>query len=403
MFERFLPWLNWGITTTFVLFQFFMQATAGLMANRWANDFSISPTQVGNLSAAFFYSYVILQIPAGIAYDKIGVRKVVITASFLLAVGCFCIAVAQSYWLALLARLLMGTGSAFGFIGMLYVTAAWFSPKQFAVLVGIAETLAMAGVAVGEMGMASLIFHHGWRLTMVIAGIIAVMIHVLAICFIQERDTETIIDHSNEQNIQPSLMISIRYALTNRQVWLAGLYGFALTSIINVFASLWAVPYLRDTYQWLNLHGAASLVSMIFLGVAIGGPILAAISNRLNRRKTIMLFGGSVYFVVSLYFFIMPFTELWVLYVLMLLLGISASSYILAFALTKETTIEKYRGVTLSTMNMIFMSSGPILQPAIGFLLDMGVSFQKTMLIMPCISFLTLILFCFIREPKYEY
>ena len=55
MFERFLPWLNWGITTTFVLFQFFMQATAGLMANRWAIDFSISQTQVGNLSAAFFY------------------------------------------------------------------------------------------------------------------------------------------------------------------------------------------------------------------------------------------------------------------------------------------------------------------------------------------------------------
>ena len=400
MFERFLPWLNWGITTTFVLFQFFMQATAGLMANRWAIDFSISQTQVGNLSAAFFYSYVLLQIPAGIAYDKIGVRKVMISASLVLAVGCFFIAVAESYWLALIARLLMGAGSAFGFIGMLYVTAAWFSPKQFAVLVGIAETLAMAGVAVGEMGMASLIFHHGWRSTMVIAGIVAVMIHILTICFI--RDTKTMVDYSNVQDNQPSLMTSISYALTNRQVWLAGIYGFALTSIINVFASLWAVPYLRHTYTWLNLHGAASLVSMVFLGVAIGGPTLAAISNHLNKRKIIMLLGGGIYLVVSLYFFIMPFTELWVMYVLMFLMGFSASGYILAFTLTKETTIEKYRGVTLSTMNMIFMSSGPILQPIIGFLLERGVGFHNTMLIIPGISLLALILFCFVRESQYD-
>lgn len=401
MIERFLPWLNWAITTSFVLFQFFMQATAGLMASQWCRDFSLSPMQVGNLSAAFFDTYVLLQIPVGIAYDKFGVRKVMISASLLLSISCFCMAMAKSYYFALFARSLMGAGSAFGFVGMLYVTAYWFNAKQFAVLVGVAETIALSGVAVGEVGMASLIHNHGWRITMGVAGIIATIITLLAIIFIDEKQ-QTTLDESPEKEKSPSLLESIFYAITNRQVWLAGLYGFALMAIINVFASLWAIPYLRGTYQWLDMPGAASLVSMLFLGVAMGGPFIAAVSNHLRMRKNIMLTGGGIYLFLCLYIFLIPITQLWVFYLLMLLLGISASSYILTYAITKETTDEKYQGTSLATMNMILMASGPVLQPALGYLLERGMSFQSTVLILPIITFIALGMFYLIREPEEE-
>jgi len=394
MLERLLPGLNWGITTTFVLFQFFIQATTGLMANRWANDFGISPAEVGNLSAAFFYAYVSLQIPVGIAFDLFGVRKIIISASVLLTLGCFMMALASSYYVALMARLLMGAGSAFGFVGMLYITAAWFTPKQFAVLVGIAETTAMAGVALGEVGMASLITQHGWRYSMHLSGFVALLITLLSILFIRDKNPPQKSSHDSQFKMSQS----IKYALSNRQVWLAGLYGFSLMAIINVFGSLWGVPFLRDTYPWLSLYGSASLVSMVFLGVAIGGPLTAWLSNYVNKRKIIMLSMGVVNTLLSLLFFLMSSATLLFLYIALLLLGLSASAYILTFALTKETVDEKYRATCLSAMNMILMASGPILQPFIGFLLHHGFSYKQAMLILPAIASLTLIGFIFIKD-----
>lgn len=51
--QHLMPWLNWGMATTYVFFQFFLQATAGLMASKWSLDFQLSKTQVGSLSALF--------------------------------------------------------------------------------------------------------------------------------------------------------------------------------------------------------------------------------------------------------------------------------------------------------------------------------------------------------------
>ena len=287
--ERCLPWINWGIATTFVLFQFFLQTVAGVMVDAWARDFHLSHLAVSNLSAMFFYTYVLCQVPLGIAYDRFGARRILLFAAFLLVIGCYLLYTAESYGLALLARAVMGMGSSFGFVGMLYASANWFPVKRFALMVGLAETLGMMGVALGESLLAWLMTNGGWRPIMLYCAIAGGIVAVLVYFFVSDNAPyKAVTDNANEKKHQLSLKESLLTAMQCKSIWLAGFYGFAMFGLVNVFTSLWGVPFLRDQYG-VDLHLAASLISMIFVGIAIGGPFNGWLSAKLGVRQPIML------------------------------------------------------------------------------------------------------------------
>ncbi|WP_160149850.1 MFS transporter [Legionella beliardensis] len=373
--RRLMSWLNWGTATIYVFFQFFLQATTGLMAAGLSQDFHLTKTQVGTLSAAFFVAYVVMQIPVGLAYDRLGARKILIAASILLSLGIFGLSLSQAYWQAYVARLIMGCGSAFGFVGMLYVTASWFSNRQFTMLVGISETLALMGVAFGEVGMASLITHYGWRSTLYIAGCCAFLVTLFVIFIIRDPEVNL---QAKEPEVIP-LKLALKCVLKNRQIWLAGLYGFSLVSIINVFANLWGVPFLAQRYPTMSLHLVSTLISVIFIGTGIGGPFCAyLVQKKIDRHHVMALFAllAGLFFAIAVYW---PISPLGILYCLLFLTGFFSASYILVFEVVKDSIAKELRGTALSAANMILMMSAPILQPLIGKLLELNFNFKQAL------------------------
>ncbi|KTD62510.1 MFS transporter [Legionella spiritensis] len=373
--RRLMPWLNWATATIYVFFQFFLQATAGLMAARWRIDFELTRTQVGSLSGAFFVAYVLMQIPVGLAYDRFGARKILISASVLLCVGIFGLGLSQEYWQAYLARLVMGCGSAFGFVGMLYVTSSWFSNRHFTMLVGISETLALMGVALGEVGMAWLITHYGWRITMYMAGGCALILTVVVVFIIRDPVKNIPV----EVNEWVPLGRAFKKVIRNRQVWLAGLYGFAMISIINVVANLWGIPFFVQRYPAMSLHTASTMISIIFIGTGIGGPFHAWLIQRFSARQVIMT--GCVCLTLLLYSMVLYWSTLpfWMLYGLLFLTGFFSSAYILVFGVVKDSINRELQGTALSAANMLLMMSAPLLQPLVGKLLELEFNFEQAL------------------------
>ncbi|KTD27113.1 MULTISPECIES: MFS transporter [Legionella] len=372
---KLLPWLNWGTTTCFVLFQFYLQTMAGLMATEWKKDFHLTSTEVGALSGAFFISYVFMQIPVGFAYDRYGPRKILILASCLLSLGIFCLAFSQLYWQAYIARIIMGAGSAFGFVGMLYVTSSWFSARHFALLVGISETLAMFGVAAGEIGMAWIITHYSWRMTMILAGCCALVMAV-TITFVVHNQPAS---RQKNDNVQLTLRSILKQTLSNKQVWLAGYYGFAMFAIVNVVVTLWGVPFCMQKFQPLSLESAGAMMSMVFIGIGIGGPCNAWLIQRWEHRSFIMILFTSITALLFAILLYAPKLSLWGLYLILLLLGFFSSCYIQSFAVVKDAVPATIRATALSTSNMILMMSAPLLQPVVGKLLALNYTFPEAL------------------------
>lgn len=371
--KRFIPWFSWGISTTFVLIQFFLQAAAGLMAHSWQGEFNLTPSELGYLTAAFYYSYVFMQIPVGLCYDRFSARRVLCIASLSLCMGVIGLSISHFFWQAFFARVLMGIGSSFGFVGMLCITSAWFSTQRFTLLIGISETLAMLGVALIEILMSWVIAHYGWRIMMLISGGVIGMLYLLILLVVQDPEKPKLILDNHY-----SVGKSIRQVLGSTLVWQAGLYGFAVFAIINVVVALWGVPFLNFYYPSYSLQLAGLLMSMVFVGTAIGAPLNGWLALYFKRSNIMQWFALMSLGLFACVLYIDNLSTI-TLGLLLGLIGFFSSSYIQVFALIREGVDKKLQATALATTNMILMASAPILQPLIGYLQELHFSLRQSL------------------------
>jgi sugar phosphate permease len=71
-------WLTgsvWGVGMTLYLIGFFQRVAPAVMTSELMAAFEISAVGLGSLSASYYYSYVIMQIPTGVLADSWGPRK----------------------------------------------------------------------------------------------------------------------------------------------------------------------------------------------------------------------------------------------------------------------------------------------------------------------------------------
>src|SRR4051812_25184369 len=61
-----LAWPIWLIAATFYLAAFYLRSAPAVMTTELMRDFNIHAGQLGNFSAAYFYAYVLMQIPTGV-------------------------------------------------------------------------------------------------------------------------------------------------------------------------------------------------------------------------------------------------------------------------------------------------------------------------------------------------
>jgi MFS family permease len=185
--NRIQPYITWFIVTAFVFFQFFLQTATSVFSESWASDFKLNKVELSNLSASFFYSYVLMQIPVGILYDRFKAKRILIIAAAFVSSGCFLLAIAKSYELAILGRIFMGIGSSFGFIGMLKVIINNFKVNEFAFMVGLSEALSMSFITFGIITLAYFLKFYSWRISMFICAILAFILLFAIIFFLKEQ------------------------------------------------------------------------------------------------------------------------------------------------------------------------------------------------------------------------
>ncbi|MES2212966.1 MAG: MFS transporter, partial [Pseudomonadota bacterium] len=65
-------WSVWGLAVLFYFYEFMLQTSTGIMVPDLMRAFNATGEQMGQLSAAYLYSYALMQIPAGILMDRVG-------------------------------------------------------------------------------------------------------------------------------------------------------------------------------------------------------------------------------------------------------------------------------------------------------------------------------------------
>lgn len=323
-------------------------------------DFRVESIAISTISASYLYAYALMQVPVGMMMDRFGARKLLSIAAFICALGCAFYGFAPVYWFLIVGRILLGIGSAFSFLGVVYITSHWFERNKIATLISIGNSLGMIGAIAGEAPLALSVARYGWRTPIIFLGAVGLLLAIVMFYALKADDDCHIEAREEKAREKVDVMENLKSVASNPQSWLIGVGTFLLYSTTTAFAAFWGVPFLASAYG-LKTSGASFAISMIFVGWIIGGPIIGKISDRIQHRRGILILCslvGAACIAIVIYYTKLP---LLLLYLFLILVGIFSSAQNLCYCFAIEHNEKKAKGVASAFTNFIlFMGAGGI-------------------------------------------
>ena len=362
-------WFIWFLSAFFMFYKYALEVSPSVMTSTLMGAFHINGVQLGNLVACYFYAYLLLQIPAGVLIDRFGPRKVTTLAIFLCALGSFVFAHSTTVMVAGLARFAMGVGAAFGVVNCLKLTANWFPPRKFAFMTGLMMTVAMLGAVGGQAPLAAFIKAVSWHEAIETIAIVGFILALLFWLIVRDKAP----DHKTDKALvatKLSLKSSLKEILSRKESWWISIYsGFSFASVM-IFGGLWGVSFITEAYG-LTTNLSAQCVSMMFIGFAVGAPVLGWFSDWIQKRK-IVIFWGTLLALISISLVIyFPTGSLAYIGLLLFLFGFFISSFLLCFTMIRETNRACLAATAVGFMNAFQALFGAGSDLLTGKILDM--------------------------------
>ena len=268
----------------------FYRSSIAVLTTDLMRDVPMDMGALGLVSAAFFYTYALFQIPGGLLLDRFSPAKVMAAFYFSALAGVILFAVAESAGVMVFGRLLTGAGMACGFIGALKIISLQFSPDRFATLSGVVVSVGNMGIVVATTPLVLWAQGLGWRTTFLLVGLFHLAVTLTFVFAFRDRqghDREAPTPAGAEWKGQ---LGGLRLSLQDRQVWLISWSAFIRYGILAAVQGLWAGPYLMDVMGYSPVT-AGNLLFLLTLGVVIGNPVSGFLSDRIFKaRKGIMVF-----------------------------------------------------------------------------------------------------------------
>jgi MFS family permease len=358
----------WGLAAAFYLFGFFQRVTPAALAQELAQELAPTATALGWLSATYFYCYAVMQLPAGLLADRFGPRRLFIAATAAAVAGTLLFAWAETFTVAAIGRGVIGAAAAVGWIGMLKLAAHWFSPQK-------SLTVGTVGAVLAGFPLRLLSDEYGWRNVIAGSAIFAAVLLIVMIFVLRDDPIDrgyrswAPAPQTDDALAEISLWESLR-TLPRKDLALLCLGQTAVTGSVVMLAGLWGVPFLTTLFE-ISSRTAVTLTSLIPVGFAAGSLVFGPWSDRIGRRKQPLIVGTlGVFIGFILLASGITLSSLWATAALLLIIGISSGSMVVAFAYGKDL-VGGRRTATITALVNLSVTLGSLgLQPLFGFILD---------------------------------
>jgi len=360
-----LSWSMWGLAALFYCYAYFQRVAPGVLNDELMREFNVSATQLGHLSACYFYPYALMQIPLGLIIDRFGVRQAMIAAAILCTVGSLLFAISETFLIASLGRVLIGTGASISWVAALTIGALRLPANRFALVTGTTLLFGIAGGILAQGPLALFIETNGWRSAMLSSSTAMLLLTGLIVLFVRNQDKEA--QTSNTR--RPRWWRAIRIVIRNPQVWKVSVFTMGLVIPMAAFVGLFGIPFVQMLYD-TNRSSAGITVSLILVGWGLGSPMAGWISDKLGERKTFMLIGPGILLVSWILIIYLPL-PLALFRALLLLNGLASGVLILNFPVIKESIDNSVLSTAMGFVNLGGMGISALSLPFVGWLLDL--------------------------------
>lgn len=362
-------WSIWLLAAMSFGYAFFHRVAPSVMVSDLMAEFAISGAVLGTLSALYFYPYVLMQVPLGALIDRLGVRLLLSAALLIGGLGSVLFALAQSIEFAYIGRLLIGVGSAVGFLSSLALAGKWFTAERFAFMAGLVMFFGMISGMLAQGPLAIFVESFGWRAAMWSLGAFSLLLAILVFIFVRNAPQEKYETIKPPKETWHAMWQDLGRAASTFEVWKVALVASTMSAPMLTLGGLWGTPYFISAYGLEKAH-AAFWMSALLLGWAFGAPFAGWLSDRIKQRKKLLMLGSFTLTCCMGIMVFLPLPPLWLSIVLIILIGMSGAAMTITFALVREVTPNDISSSVTGIVNSMTVASGAILQPAVGFALD---------------------------------
>ncbi len=361
-----------GIVIAAYVLSFFQRFAPAGIAPDLITAFNTTASSLGVLAAAYFYVYTVMQVPTGILVDTLGPRLILLLGGLVGGVGSLLFGMAPTFDLALLGRTLIGLGVSVTFIAMLKIIALSFDERRFASLVGLSMLIGNLGSVLAGAPLSWLAQITGWR--SIFVGLAAVSLLLGTACWYLLREPADESQRPSAPAGKPRFDRTVVFSgllsvLGNRDTWPVAAVNFGISGSFFAFAGLWATPFLTEVHH-LDRAVAAKHVSLYFAGFALGCVFVGTLSDRLGRRKPVLVASSHLYALIWLVWLSGSTLPVSLSFALFALMGLLTASFTLTWACAKEVNPPLLSGMSTSVTNMGGFLAAAILQPLVGWVMD---------------------------------
>ncbi len=255
----------------------FLDRTALSVANTTVRvELGLSGTDIGLLLSAFALAYAIGQLPAGVALDKSGPRKI-------LTIGMFCWSVAQTlmgivsgFWTFFALRIGLGGFEAPFMLSGVKASNEWFPLRKRGMPMALINLTIVTGSAIAPPLLTVIMLAYGWRAMFMILGVLGIVFSVLWGFFYRDRNARALDENEvayldSHALVVKETQISLaewRGLFSQRSMW-GMIIGFSGINYTTWLYAAWLPGYLQAVHH-LTIAQTGWFASIPFIFGGIG-------------------------------------------------------------------------------------------------------------------------------------
>ncbi|MHA6907859.1 MFS transporter [Ralstonia pseudosolanacearum] len=246
-------WLVAGLMWAAIAINYIDRTVLSAAAPHIQKEFHLSAVEMGIVMSAFFWSYALLQLPAGILADRFGQKKVLGFAVLWWSLATAVTGLATGFKSLVGLRVALGVGEAGAYPSNAGITSRWFPKQERATVAAIFDSGSKLGSAIALPLIAWLLVTFDWKITFTVAGSLGLVWCVVwALVFRDSPAAHEGVNAAELAHIQKGLppargadapTMPWTRLLTHRNVW-AMCIGFFMINYNSYFFITWLPTYL---------------------------------------------------------------------------------------------------------------------------------------------------------------